>query len=121
MTKKILIIDDDPDLRQVLKIMLNKEGFLVSEAENGLQGIEKFKDTQYDLIITDIIMPEKEGFETILELKQLNPDIKIIAMSGGGKIPADDYLNMATNFGVCEVMVKPFKKEDFILSVKSVL
>jgi len=121
MGKKILIIEDDSDLRQVLKIMLAKEGLSVVEAGDGKQGMNLFASDLYDLVITDIIMPEKEGIETIFELKKLNPDVKIIAISGGGKIAADEYLGMARNFGVNKVLSKPFKRDVFIESVKDVL
>ncbi|MGM0418085.1 MAG: response regulator [Thermodesulfobacteriota bacterium] len=121
MEKKILIIEDDSDLRQVLKIMLAKEGLSVVEAGDGKEGMKLFGQDLYDLVITDIIMPEKEGIETIFELKKLNPDVKIIAISGGGKIAADEYLGMASNFGVSKVLSKPFKRDVFIESVKDVL
>ncbi|MCB9481363.1 MAG: response regulator [Desulfobacteraceae bacterium] len=121
MSKKILIIEDDSDLRQVLKIMLEKEAYSVSEAENGMRGLKAFQSNKFDLVITDIIMPEKEGIETIFELKKINPDVKIIAISGGGRIAAEEYLMMAKNFGVSTVLSKPFKKDDFLSSVKDVL
>ncbi|MDY0361267.1 MAG: response regulator [Desulforegulaceae bacterium] len=121
MAQKILIIEDDSDLRQVLKIMLEQENYIVSQAENGLSGLKKFKNDSFDLVITDIIMPEKEGLETIFELKKINPSVKIIAISGGGRIAAEEYLLMAKNFGVSTVLSKPFKKDAFLFSVKEAL
>lgn len=121
MDARILLIEDDYHLRQVLKIMLEKEGMTVAEAGDGKEGIKRFKEDGFDLVITDIIMPEKEGIETIFELKKLEPDLKIIAISGGGKISAHEYLGMASNFGVNKVLSKPFKKDDFISSVVEVI
>jgi DNA-binding NtrC family response regulator len=121
MVSRILIIEDDSDLRQVLKIMLEKAQYFVTEAENGISGIKAFKKEKFDLVITDIIMPEKEGIETIFELKKINSEVKIIAISGGGRIAASEYLNMAKNFGVAKVLSKPFKKEIFLSSVKDIL
>jgi len=121
MDARILVIEDDSDLRQVLKIMLEKEKYRVFEAENGIIGLKAFKKEKFDLVITDIIMPEKEGIETIFELKRINPEVKIIAISGGGRIAAEEYLSMAKNFGVSKVLSKPFKRDHFLASVKDVL
>jgi DNA-binding response OmpR family regulator len=121
MEANILIIEDDEHLRKILRIMLEKEGVNVSEAGDGKEGLIRFNEDTFDLVITDIIMPEKEGIETIFELKKINPDIKIIAISGGGKISAEEYLGMASNFGVNKVLSKPFKRDEFIASVSEVI
>ena len=81
--KDILIVDDEEQMRLALRRMLEKEGYSVREAENGDKAIRIHREKQADLIITDIIMPDKEGLGTILEIKSEFPDTKIFAMSGG--------------------------------------
>ena len=90
-------------------------------ATNGLEGIALFKESTPDLVITDIIMPEMEGLETIREMKRLKPDLKIIAMSGGGKVSADSYLKIAGIFGASESIAKPFTMKEMITAVQKVL
>lgn len=115
--KKILIIDDDHHILLMIKKMLERAGFEVDLASNGNEGLELFKRIPADLVITDIIMPEKEGLETIREMKRLSSDLKIIAMSGGGKISADNYLETAKIFGASKVLQKPFSQKTMILAV----
>ena len=102
--QKILIIDDEPHILLMLKKMLERSGYEVDLAANGIEGIELFKKSQPDLVISDIIMPEKEGLETIREMKRLRPDLKIIALSGGGKVSSDNYLNTSKIFGASRVL-----------------
>ena len=96
--RKILIIDDEPYILLMLKKMLEKAGYEVDMASNGQQGMELFEKDNADLVITDIIMPDKEGLEIILEMKKQRPDLKIIAISGGGRISPESYLECATHF-----------------------
>ncbi len=86
---RILVIEDEIQVRRLTRQMLELEGFEVLEAGDGDTGLQMFAENSIDLVITDIIMPGKEGIETILELKQKRPDIKIIAISGGGRIGPD--------------------------------
>ncbi len=102
--KDILIVDDEEQMRLALRRMLEKEGYSVREAENGEKAIRAHREKQADLIITDIIMPDKEGLGTIVELKSEFPDVKIFAMSGGGKKLPDQYLRMAKGLGVDRVL-----------------
>ncbi len=81
---RILIIDDDDNIIRLLNRILKNAGYDVIEAVNGREGLKVFKKDQIDLVITDIFMPEKEGMETVVELQMINPEIKIIAISGGG-------------------------------------
>jgi len=119
--QRILIIDDDHHILLMVKKMLERAGFEVDLASNGSEGLELFKIIQADLVITDIIMPEKEGLETIREMKRLQPDLKIIAMSGGGKISADNYLETAKIFGASMILEKPFSQKTMILAVTDLL
>lgn len=121
MMKRILIIDDDHHILLMIKKMLERAGFEVDLSSNGNEGLDLFKRTPVDLVITDIIMPEKEGLETIREMKKLRPDLKIIAMSGGGKVSSDNYLNTATIFGASRTLTKPFSQKQMVAAVRELL
>lgn len=121
MNFKVLLIEDDYELRELLTIILEREGLFVEGAENGIEGVKKFRENPFDLVVTDIIMPEKEGIETIVELKDIQSDVKIMAISGGGQIEANEYLGMASNFGVEKALAKPFEMEVFVNCVKEIL
>jgi len=120
-TIRILIIDDDLQIRQMLRYMLEDAGYEVREAPDGKIGISLFRKEAADVVITDIIMPEKEGIETILELKQEFPDIRIIAMSGGGRLGPRQYLESAKNLGAQKTLTKPFSKEAVLKAVQDLL
>ena len=117
----ILIIDDEKAILGFLKERLIGEGFNVLTASDGKEGFNLFNDNQVDLVITDIIMPDKDGFVTIIEMKKICPDIKIIAMSGGGRGLPDYYLDTAKCFGAQYVFEKPFKTSDLIEAVHELL
>ncbi|HTL66593.1 MAG TPA: response regulator [Lacunisphaera sp.] len=104
----ILVIDDDALLREVLRLGLERFGHQVSEARDGRSGLAVQQARPVDLVITDILMPGMEGLETILELRRHYPQVKIIAISGGGLGRAGDYLTMAAKFGAHRVVSKPF-------------
>jgi YesN/AraC family two-component response regulator len=119
---RILIIDDNDIFRKVLRTMLTTAGFNeIEEAANGIDGINLFRQSPFDLVITDIIMPEKEGLELITELSRDYPQVKIIAMSGGGRIGPHDYLAMAEYLGASRALQKPFKHEELIAVVQELL
>lgn len=118
---RILIIDDDNLVRRMLRQVLEATGYEVVEAEDGTKGLEMNRERQSDLIITDIIMPEKEGIETIGDLKREFPDVPIIAMSGGGRIGPDAYLKMAKDFGAMRTIVKPINKSELLEAAKQLL
>jgi DNA-binding response OmpR family regulator len=106
---RILLIEDDHSLRRALRLALEKSGYEVVEAAEGREGLATLKLQPVDLVVTDIIMPGMEGIETITALRKLNPQLKIIAISGGGRSSADDYLRMALQFGAAQVFAKPFE------------
>ena len=112
--KKVLVIDDDDDFRNMLSARLMKAGYTVLDAENGFRGLQVYRKEPVGVVITDIIMPEKEGMETILELKRVNPEVRIIAISGGGRSTPEDYLNIAEYFGAVKSFMKPFDMNEFI-------
>ncbi|MCK4879051.1 MAG: response regulator [Bacteroidales bacterium] len=121
MMQRILIIEDDHHILLMVKKMLEREGFEIKLASNGNEGLEIFKKIPVDLVITDIIMPEKEGLETIREMKRVRSDLKIIAMSGGGKISADNYLQTAKVFGATKILEKPFTQKQLVSAVRDTL
>jgi CheY-like chemotaxis protein len=106
---KILIIDDDQLVRNTIARILKRKGYELVLADDGRRGLELFQSERPDLVITDIIMPGKEGIETIREMRQINPDAKIIAISGGGRVGNVDFLTMAAKFGAREIVAKPFE------------
>jgi DNA-binding response OmpR family regulator len=119
--KKILIIDDEHVIRSMLRSFFEKFNYEVLEASNGNQGVALFKEHKPDLIITDLVMPEKEGLETIREIRKLDHNIKIIAMSGGGIASSDSYLQVAKKFGAQYSFDKPINLEELLAAVKSLL
>jgi YesN/AraC family two-component response regulator len=118
---KILVIDDEQFTRQSVSIILSNEGHQIDVAENGLEGIDLQKEYNYDLVITDVLMPEKEGLETLQELKASYPNLKVIVMSGGERLGNRDYLPTATLFGADDIIQKPFTDAQIIDSVTKCL
>ena len=118
---RILVIDDEPYILMMLKKMLEKVGHEVDMAINGEEGMELFNKFHADLIITDIVMPEKEGLETIRELKRKHPELKVIAISGGGRVDSKEYLESARLFGASRIFKKPFKQKEIIDAVEELL
>lgn len=116
----ILVIEDDDSLRLMLEMALKHNGHRATLAENGRVGVERFLADPPDLVITDIIMPEQEGVETIIELRKQQPQIKIIAMSGGGP-RSEMYLKMCAKLGVCSTLAKPFTLDTLLESVNEAL
>jgi DNA-binding response OmpR family regulator len=120
--KRILIIEDDEQLRPMIRRILEKAGYGVVEAPNGKEGIRLFRAQSADLIITDIFMPEKEGLETITELRRDFPDVRIIAMSGGGiKTGTFSTLPYAKALGAHGTLSKPFQHRELLDMVEAVL
>ena len=118
---RILVIDDEPSVRELLNDMLIEEGYEVVEAVDGKAGMRLFRETPMDLVITDLIMPEKEGIETIMDLRRDFPDVKIIAISGGGIVQAEDYLGLTRNVGAHRVFEKPFGVKEILKAVRELL
>lgn len=104
----ILLIDDDEIVLESIAIGLEENGHQVTQASDGREGLHHFDNNRFELVITDIIMPEKEGIETILEIKRRDKNSKVIAISGGGRTAAKDYLRIAGNLGADQTLEKPF-------------
>lgn len=120
--KRILVVDDEEQIRSMLTQMLEHEGFVVDTAENGEEGMDLITRHAYDLIITDMIMPIKDGLKLIMELIRDYPDQRILAISGGGAIKAERYLTMAGYLGDdIATLEKPFKRESLLALVNEQL
>jgi DNA-binding response OmpR family regulator len=117
MSKRILIIDDDLAVRDTLITILADHGYEVITAVNGEQGLAVFRRERPDLLVTDIVMPVKEGLQTIREIREEWPDMKIIAISGGSRTERHDFLEIARQLGAWDVVVKPFDVDDFVARV----
>jgi DNA-binding response OmpR family regulator len=118
---RILIIDDEDLLRETIAQVLDAAGFDTREASDGEQGIADFRKSPSDLVITDILMPTKEGIETIRELRRLSSGVKIIAMSGGGSVLKTSYLDVARQLGANVVLKKPFEMRALLDAVNTCL
>lgn len=116
---QILLVEDDNDVRQLIKQLLEKDGHTVLEAANGKTAVDIYYKEQPDLIITDIVMPEKDGIEVISELKSKYPHIKIIAISGGGGLDPSSYLFTARKLGAAYTFKKPFLRAELLEAVKA--
>jgi len=119
---RILIIDDDEQVRSVLQIMLVRAGYEVVSAANGKQGIRIFNENPTDLVITDILMPVMPGSRLISILRKDHPNVKIIAISGGGSMnQPGSYLTLASDLGAQQILTKPVKFVDLIAAVEDTL
>ena len=118
---KILVVDDEPSIRLLLRRTLERGGYEVSEAEDGELAVRTQRANPADLVIVDIYMPEKEGLETILELRADARDLKIIAISGGGRAGNLSPLQVAETFGASRTLIKPIEPEALLESVSAVL
>lgn len=118
---RILVVDDEKLARFTLREILTAEGHEVVEAVNGVEAIAFQRAHPFDLVITDIIMPEKEGVGTIIEMKRDYPDLKIIGISGGGRTRNLEFLKFAEEFGADKVLAKPFSEDELIDNVNTCL
>lgn len=109
--KRILVVDDEEQIRTMLTYMLELEGYTVFSAKNGEEGLDLVGRLAFDLVITDMIMPVKDGLKFIMELVKDYPNLKILAISGGGAIKAERYLTMAGYLGDIATLEKPFKQD----------
>ncbi len=109
---RILLVDDDDALRKMLRLTLVQLGHSVIEARNGLEAMEICAAEEPEVMLTDLIMPKQEGLETIGMLRLKFPAIKVVAMSGGGRGRAENYLKMAQQMGAKATLEKPFSNEE---------
>lgn len=119
--KRILVLDDDEALRSLICRALAGAGYTeVVGAKDGREGLKQLAESKFDLVITDIIMPEADGMEVIFTLLKNNPETRVIAMSGGGRVDADNYLRVARAAGA-NILKKPFALSELRELVASLL
>ena len=118
---RILVVDDDQFLRLLITRALETAGHSVSSCENGRQAVEHIQHADTDLLITDILMPEMDGVDTVRAIRRLQPDLPIIAISAGGPAKASDFLSLAQAFGATETLTKPFRPEDIVAAAGRLL
>ena len=118
---RILLADDNDAFRRMLQLTLTQMGHTVDEAHDGAQAWKKFEAQPADLVIMDLIMPEKEGLETIRLFRKNKITVKILAISGGGRVDARDMLSIARQFGADHVLAKPFSNAELAAALKFLL
>ncbi len=114
---KILIIEDDAEVRALIRRLLEGEGYDVQVAENGVDGMEAFRAGSPDVVITDLLMPRQDGIETIKEIRGIDAETKILAISGGGPYSPKTHLKQARGVGAQETLAKPFAPSDLLNAV----
>ena len=113
---RILLVEDDERVRLMLKDLLENEGYEIQEASNGKEALQSFASSLPDLVLTDLVMPDTEGIEMIIKMRKSNPNVKIVAMSGGV-----DYLNLAKQLGALRTLRKPFSNQAVLDVVQATL
>jgi CheY-like chemotaxis protein len=106
--KRILVVDDNDDLRATIQALLQADGFDVAQAADGRAALAELRSRPADVVLTDLVMPDQDGIETIVELKKLYPHLKIVAMSGWTSAQGSDYLQVAREIGAAHTLQKPF-------------
>ncbi len=118
---RILIIEDDQEVREYLESVLSRAGHECLCASDGKEGVDVFSANPVDLVITDIIMPEKDGIETIMDLRRKNNTLKVIAISGGGRAEPENYLHSAKLLGANRTIKKPFTNEEMLQAIRTLM
>ncbi len=119
--RSILLVDDEPSVLKSLELVLERAGFDVLAVNDGRLAVESMQSGRFDLVLTDLVMPDREGVETIIELRRTHPHLPIIAMSGGGMGSADLYLSVAAQVGANATLLKPFSEAQLLSVIEQVL
>ena len=119
--RTVLIIEDDDIMLRALGHAFQRAGSRVVVARDGDQGLTRFLERTPDLVITDILMPNREGVETILAMKAKAPGVRILAISGGGRLGAEEILGLASRLGADAVLPKPFRAADILAAARGLL
>ncbi len=118
---RILVVDDEILIREALRQVLEHAGYEVMDAPNGRVAMRLYDEKPADLVITDLIMPDQEGLETIMQLRRLSDRVKIIAISGGGRYGLSEFLDVAKKLGAQRTLNKPFNLQDILAIVNELL
>lgn len=121
MPHRILVVDDDTDVRDLVCRMLEQNGYEAVAAKDGRQALERLSLLPPDLVITDVVMPDVDGFEVLLKLRHLAPGVETMVMSGGGRVAPDFYLETARRLGARAVLRKPFTRAEMLAAVRGIL
>jgi DNA-binding NtrC family response regulator len=119
--KKILLVDDEESIRKMVRAVLGDKLYVFQEADNGLDAQSLLEKDPHDLIISDVIMPDCDGIELVMAIRNKFPGIKVIVMSGGGRVRAGHYLNLAQKLGAARVFEKPFDTDELRNAVAELL
>lgn len=118
---RVLVVDDDPLVREAIALMVARAGHDVVEAENGAVALRHHQSAPADVIVLDVLMPVMEGIETIRALRKSDPDVKIIAISGGAQSGDTAYLKYASNLGAHAVLSKPFRNSELLECIDALI
>ena len=118
---KILLVDDDQIIREALSNALQLRNFEVNSLSDGRKVVSEIEQNQYDIIVLDIVMPNKEGLETIQDVRKINPSIPILAVSGGGRTTPSSNLEVAKMMGATDTMIKPFDSFTLVQKINKIL
>ncbi len=116
-TFSILVADDEPDLRDLIQLTLEAAGHRVVTAVDGRKASEALQQQKFDLVVTDVLMPERDGIELIREVRARHPGVRIVVMTAGGQIPRGDYLLVAKHLGAHVALAKPFTGQQMVAAV----
>lgn len=119
--RTVLLIDDDVELLRQMAAAFRSNGYDVRAASDGLVGLEAFTACAPDLVVSDLIMPTREGIETIFAMKKARPDIPVIAVSGGYRTGPEDFLTLARHVGADDVLAKPFRLAELVGRAQALL
>ena len=117
----VLIIEDDEFVKNMLKQTFKRAGYDVATASNGRIGIQLYQSKPFDVVITDLIMPDMEGIETMMRLRKLDPGVKVIAISGGGRSRPDEYLHLAAKLGALSTFKKPVDRKALLFAAHALV
>jgi CheY-like chemotaxis protein len=120
-SRSILVVDDDREIRELLEHALTLAGYEVRTATNGAEALASLTEKPVEVLITDLIMPEKDGVQLISELRKSQPQVRVVAMTGGGHISSDQYLKLARAFGAQAVLTKPFSHAELLATMAKLL
>ena len=118
---RILVIDDDHMVRHTLRVVLERASYHVYDAPNGVEGLQDFQEYAPDLVITDIVMPRKDGLDTIRELVRLRPCLKLIAITGSDPEGRHGFLELASGLGAAKTFPKPFDVNELVETIRELL
>lgn len=118
---RVLLVDDDAQMLDVLARLMTRAGHEVTVVTDGAEALRKTLEHEFDIVVTDLIMPGKEGLETIRELHRRQPGLPVIAMSGGGRSAPADYLEAARLFGAARTLSKPFPSEELLNAIAALV